>query len=235
MKRAQTTRLTTAFTLVEVLVAMTLCGLIMMSIVSSVRTLSGVKDRMERRKARLQEARHALQTIVGALRNVRRDSVAPDHAIIGKSGGRGAGNDRINLLVVDDRRSRPDGAESDQYETGFYLSKPPGRPWPVLLCRKDHALDDFFEEGGMATVVAEGITGLTFEYFTGMKWQNDWSDLEPKAPSAVRVTVAAVDSDMRNPGRRPDTVLLSTIVSLHAIEPRDAQPAENPQAGRNPR
>ncbi len=225
--------MTTAFTLVEMLVALTLCSLIMMSIVSSVRTLSGVKDRMERRKARLQEARHAMQSIVDALRNVRRDSTAPDHAVIGKSGGQASGNDRINLLVISNHRSRPDGAESDQYETGFYLAKPPGRPWPVLLCRKDHALDDFPEEGGMATVVAEGITGLTLEYFTGTKWQSDWSDLEPKAPLAVRVTVAAVDPDARELDRRPDAVVLSTVVPIHGIEPGGFGSSENSQPGRN--
>jgi hypothetical protein len=233
MKFVKTTRMTMAFTLVEVLVALTLCALIMTSIVSSVRTLSSVRDRMERRKARLQEARHALQTIVDALRNVRRDSTAPDHAVIGKNGGRGAGNDRINLLVVSDHRSRPGGAESDQYETGFYLTKPPGRPWPVLLCRKDHGLDDYPEEGGMATVVAEGITGLSFEYFTGTKWQSDWSDLEPKSPLAVRVTVAAVDPDSRELERRPDTIALSTVVPIHAIDPGEFQSKENPQGGRN--
>ena len=100
-------------------------------------------------------ARHAMETIVAALRNVRCDPTRERPVVIGRSGGRGAGNDRIDLLVISDVRGRPDGNESDQYEQSFYLTECPGRPGLVLLSRKDHALDDHPQEGGVGTIVAE--------------------------------------------------------------------------------
>jgi len=215
------------FTLVEMLLSLTIAALLVMSVVSTTRTLTGARKGVDRRVERLTEARHAMKTIVAALCNVRRDPTRERPVIIGISGGRDGRNDSIDLLVISDHRARREGAESDQYEMSFYVGKPPDRDRPVLLCRKDHALDEYPDEGGVATVVAEGIVALSFEYYTGSDWQDEWSEFERRPPRAVRVTVAAINVDVPELETTPDATVLSTVVPIRlskGIGSREEEP-----------
>jgi hypothetical protein len=211
---------------------MTISSLLVLSIVSATRSLAGARERVDRQTGRLMEARHGLQEIASVLRNVRRDYNRREPAVLGYHESGEMGSDRINLLVVSDRRSRPEGAESDQYEVSFYLWKPAGQMLPYLMCRKDHALDEYPEEGGMASVVAEGVVGLTFEYFNGTDWQKEWSELELEPPEAVRVTIAVVEMGNERTANPPDPMVLSTVVPIHMERPMGMEkPAEGSQEG----
>ena len=218
-----------SFTLVEVLLAMTISSLLVVTLVGATRTLSDARDRVQRRSDRLLEARHAMSAIVCAMQNVRRDPVSGERIIIGERGDK-SGNDRINILVVSDRTARPDSQETDQYETSFFLMKHTGGNFSDLVCRKDHALDDHPQEGGLATVVAEGIIGLSFEYYTGSQWQNEWTELESQPPVAIKITICATDTTENiKPNVPPDVIELSTIVAIN-INPAVAQPTQSAEA-----
>jgi type II secretory pathway pseudopilin PulG len=217
-----------AFTLVEVLLATTISALLVMTVVSTTRSLSTSRDKIESKSSRRLEARNGLEAMVAALRNVRRDGAGKNPVLIGYDGGEGQ-NDRINLMVIDDRRCREDGEESDQYEMTFYLWKPEGARFPSLMCRKDHALDDYPERGGLATVAAEGIVGLTFEYYDGETWREEWSDQETKPPKMVRVTLAAVETDRKETGwsMRPEPMVLSTAVAIESETKRETNESKD--------
>jgi type II secretory pathway component PulJ len=224
--------------MVEVIVALTISAMLLVSVVSTTRALSSTRQNVERRVDQGAAARHAMETIVAALRNIRRDPTMQRPVVIGRSGGRGAGNDRIDLLVISDVRGRPEGAESDQYEQSFYLTECPGRAGLVLLSRKDHALDDHPQEGGVGTIVAEGMTTLSFAYYSGAEWRDEWSDLEVRAPEAVRITLATVPTSAAADAKGfVEPVVLSPIVALHANEPVDDQAADRTrreEANQNP-
>jgi prepilin-type N-terminal cleavage/methylation domain-containing protein len=215
-----------SFTLVELLVALTIGSLLVVSVVSATRALSGTRQSAERRMARSSAARRAMETIVAALRNVRRDPIRDQPVIVGHPGG--ADGDRIDLQVISDHRVRPDGAESDQYEMSFFLAKPAGQPWPVLMCRKDHGLDEHPADGGIVTVVTEGIIALSFQYYVDNQWSDQWSSVEPRAPDAVRVTVVAVGSEAGDARVRPTPLSLSTVVPIRVNPPTEAQAPERP-------
>lgn len=220
--------MTRGFTLVELLLATTISALLVMSVVSTTRSLSGSRDKIEKRSERLLEGRNGLEAIVAALRNVRRDGAGEDPVILGSNSGEH--NDRINLMVIDDRRARREGEESDQYETMFYLQTLEGRRVSSLMCRKDHGLDDHPEEGGVATVVAEGIAGLTFEYYDGEQWKQEWSVLETEPPRSVRVTLAVVEPQLNTmPAVRVEPIVLSTVVAIESRIPRSTRDSEQGQ------
>ncbi len=195
------------------------------AVVSTTRALAATRQGMERRLDQATQARHALETIVAALRNVRRDPTRRFPVVIGRSGG--AGNDRIDLLVTSDIRCRPDGAESDQYEQSFYLAERSGGPGLALVSRKDHALDEHPQEGGIGTVIAEGIVAMSFQYYSGAEWRDEWPELEPRPPRAVRITLAAIPADAANRGGPADPVLLSTVVALRLNEPTEDRAQES--------
>ena len=220
-----------AFTLVELLVAMTIGSLIVVSLVSATRALSNTRENVDRRIMRTSSARNALETIVAALRNVRRDPIRKKPAVIGYPGEPDRG-DRINLQMISDSRSRPDGQESDQYEVSFYLNILEDQQLPSLMCRKDHGLDDEHEQGGIATVVAEHIVGLSFEYRRlDDEWVNEWSEFESDAPKAVRVIVAAVNTGLQDMPSKSDVSVFSTIVPIHSDRPQQSRNNEQSQGG----
>jgi hypothetical protein len=208
---------------------MTIGSLLVVSVVSATRALSGTRQGVERRITRSTSARRAMQAIVAALRNVRRDPQRGKPVIVGHSGGGIADSDRIDLLVIGDRRARPDGPESDQYEMSFFLARPSGRRLPALLSRCDHGLDEHPDNGGIATVRAEGIVGLTFEYYADGRWTAQWSRAEPRTPEAVRVTVAAVGLQPNDSAPPPDPLVLSTVVPIRANQPSEPPPPEPEQ------
>ena len=140
------------------LVTLMIGSLLVVATVSATRTLTSTRASVDVRTARVAERRRAMEAIVAGLRSVRRDPIAGKPLIIGRSGGHNAGNDRITFLSIDAARVRPDGPESDQYEMSFYLSAPRPGDVPAVWRRRDHALDDYPEEGGIATIVARGLS-----------------------------------------------------------------------------
>lgn len=212
--------------MVELLVAMTISSLVVVSAVSATRALTASRENVEIRTARSAAARRAIATIVAGLRNVRRDPVFGKSVIVGRSAGSGGTSDVIDLRIIDDRQVRPDGAESDQYEMSFSLATLPGRRLPVLMCRKDHGLDEHPADGGIAMVVAEGIVALSFEYYADERWSSEWLSAEPRAPEAVRVTVAAVGPVPAEARTMPSPFVLTTIVPIHVNMPIEPDPEQ---------
>ncbi len=223
--------------MVEMLVSLTISALLVTSVVSTTRALTQARAKADLRVARVSEGRRALETIVSALRNVRRDPIERQPVIAGQrqaNNALGGPNDRIDLLMINDQRVRPEGAESDQYEMSFQLMEMPGR-LPVLACRKDHAFDDAPTDGGLVTVMAENIMGLAFEYLSGDEWLTEWDPLSPDPPRAVRVTVyAAAMAPGAAPGP-PQVTVLSSVVAIRVTQPagqRDQrQEGEAPPGG----
>jgi len=216
-----------AFTLVEMLAALTIGALLVVAAVGATRALVGTRRSVDRRVERSEAARGAIDAIVTVLRNVRHDPVSDEPVVVGTQNETGETGDRIDLLVISGVRCRPDGVESDQHEVSFFLGRPAGQHRTALMCRKDHALDDDPRGGGIVSVVAERIVALKFAYFNSDEnlWLDEWSPLAPKPPDAVRVTVAAIDDEESGSGARPETTTLSTIVPIRVELP----PSKNPK------
>ena len=170
------------------------------------------------------------------LRNVRRDPVENRPVVVGHSGGRGLHHDSIDLLVISDRPARPDEVESDQHEVSFFLMDRPGRLLQTLMRRQDHALDEHPDEGGVATVIAEGVVGLSFEYYGRGEWMHDWPEHESRAPDAVRAMVmVTVAENSPTPRGRPEVVTLSTVVPLSINRPTEEPGQQQKPPGGQPR
>jgi prepilin-type N-terminal cleavage/methylation domain-containing protein len=224
-----------AFTLVELLVATTISALLVVSVVSATHALGGTRRNVERRIDASNQARRALGEIVAALRNVNRNPQMGESVVVGLPGESATSGDRLNLLIHAARPVRRDAIESDQQEVGFFLGKPGGRKQTALLVRRDHALDEHPDDGGLVTVVAEGIVGLDFEYYADDQWYPDWPEEEPRTPLAVRVIVAAIPLEPAHRGE-PRPAMFSTVVPLHINRPTPPpQPPTNPQNPNQPR
>jgi prepilin-type N-terminal cleavage/methylation domain-containing protein len=211
------------FTLVELLLSMTIGAMILLAVTGATRAMTQTRERVLRHSERYQQTRRAFEAMVDALGSVRMDPAKDERLIIGRSGGGQGRSDRINLLVWSDRAARVGQAESDQYEVEFCVMAKPAQgdersgP-PVLMCRRDHGLDNRPEHGGVATMLAEGIAQLSFEYSWKGEWFNEWPETRMSLPDAVRVTLVAVDEPPRRAGQSPTVITLSTIVPIRAAK-----------------
>ncbi len=221
-----------AFTLIEVLLTLTIGSLLVVSVMSATHGLSNAQARVEERADHLAEARRAMQAILGELRNVRRDALSEASPLVGRREIGAFDSDRIDLQVISSRRVRADAEESDQYEIAFFLEQRDGAALPSLMCRRDHSFDDYPIEGGIVSVVAENIVGLTFDYYFAEEWRREWPSTEPLPPQAVRVTIAASTPPSRTNRGGSKVVELSSAVALHAVQRQGGRQNQNsPPAG----
>lgn len=227
------------FTLIEVVLALTISAILLGSLVTSTRAIARSREHTYARLDRTANAQRAMQTILGALRNVRRDPSQQAPLIIGKNDANGSS--RIDMQVIGDHPARADGVGTDQQEVGFYIERS-AAGMPVLMCRRDIALDDKPTEGGVATLVAEGIVDLHFEYYQGGQWYREWASTQPQPPQAVRVTLSAASPARqgKQSGGTQDreVVTLSAAVAIKVNSPtndlrnNNDQPSTEGGAGR---
>ncbi len=213
----------------EVLLALTIGSLIVVSAVSATRGMSRAQVSVRQRADRVAEARRAMDAIVGALRNVRRDPTFEAPIVIGHRGVGVADSDRIDLQVIGNRPVRADGIESDQYEMAFFLEQR-GKGMPALMCRRDHAFDEYPEEGGIVSVLAEGIVGLNFEYYFAGEWHQDWASTQPQPPQAVRVMLAAASPPDPTQKGAPEVLVLTSAIAIKVEAPQKPSPEQNKAA-----
>lgn len=214
-----------AFTLIELLIALTISALLVASTVAATHGLADSREKLERRTQQVAAARTAMEAMVADLRNVRIDPEPEKPLVVGTQTGEFGGSGRIDLRLIGDRRCRREGAESDQYEVSYFLGKIPGHDLPALMRRYDHALDEYPDDGGIVRPVAEGVTELSFTYQDRLEeWVEEWSEEMMETPVAVRVTVGVAAEPETGSYARPEVMRFTTVVALRRVyEMRSAQ------------
>jgi type II secretory pathway pseudopilin PulG len=196
-----------AFTLVELLLAVMVTVLVAVSTVAMLRGANGTRQRVNRQMALQQETRAALEAITAALRNAVRAS--GDDALLEGLDAESDGlpTDRVRFRTTSSLAVRRGEPESDVRECEFFLHQiDPNRP-PMLMQRLDPTRNEEPDGGGVVQCVAENIVGLDLAYFDGLEWRDEWSAETDGWPTAVRVSLVAVDAeDGRTPWPAQDVV-----------------------------
>jgi len=219
-------RFRSGFTLVELVVALTLTVLVVGATAGILRSIGGIRQRVDDQGLIRQEARVAVSAIADALANAHRsgDNLAVLEGI--DDWGDGWPSDHIRLLVVRRSPVRPGEAESDVKEIEFGLSSGEGQV-PMLARRVDPTRNESPDEGGVIEKLAHGIIGLDLHYHDGTQWREDW----PKStawPVAVRIEMLVVDE--RHPYRQP--LQISRLVSFPAMPTPREESSSSESTGR---
>lgn len=210
------------FTLLEILVAIAIMGMIMVLIQGTTSQMLGAKDRIEERDLLLQSGRTVLRKFSDDLLGtflmrtvpvlsfagtaiappVQRTVPRPVTFFIAKDTGE---QDELKFTTLSHLRFYRNSHESDQVKVEYRLE-----PWPeerslFSLIRTEQAwLDEKSDVEGKSVTLAEGVKGLNIEYYDPRKdeWVREWNtesiDWKDKLPQAVRVTVAFPDPDDRD-------------------------------------
>ncbi|MFN7396748.1 MAG: type II secretion system protein GspJ [bacterium] len=181
-----------AFTLVEVIVATILVGIISASIAlvisRSVRTRSAAEARAEAS----QRAKSAAQSIARDLSMLVRDSDAQG-SLLRLTPGPAGPDARGDLLMLSrsERAVRVQGEENEGpvHEVQYRIRTEADAP--ALWRREDPFPDEYIDAGGVAGPVVPGVVALKAEAFDGQAWTQDWDSDVQGLPLAVRITITA--------------------------------------------
>jgi len=125
--------------------------------------------------------------------------------------------DRDDLLLFASRlqltREIYDQGEGVEYETQYRIEEH-GDQF-VLWQRRDPVPDEYFDGGGVATPLVQGVLSLNVEAYDGEEWWPTWDSDDFGLPYAVRVTVTVPIGD--SPGAVP--VALETVIPIDRVLP----------------
>jgi len=114
-----------------------------------------------------------------------------------------AGRGEVHFLCR--RPATPEG--SDFLEVSFFIQEDAETGKAALVRRWQAPPDEDITMGGTYEALTDQVSSLTFEYYDGVEWLAEWTDVA-SLPLAVRISLEMRDEGLRNPLR------LSTVVPM---------------------
>lgn len=170
------------FTLIEVLIAVTVLALISGLLVTAFSSLKRSKEGVQRSSDRYREGRLAMARITRELESAYVSKHVPlDQSLWAVKtifkGKRGSPADRVDFNAFVNRRTDRDSRQSDQAEVSYYGETNPKVTGQIdLLRRVSTKLDREPTEGGRAEVLATDIDLFELRYFDPLlgSWIEEW-------------------------------------------------------------
>lgn len=202
MNRRIATSREAGFTLVELMVATTLAGLVVVAAAMLIMQVSGARHRMELRAEHDAQADAAIHAITTAIQNAFRNPGDEPPLFEGiRETYDGKPADRLRLFTIGNGSVRPGQPESGIHEVEFALEHAADRPFADLVRRTDPTRNTPPDAGGVVDRVASNITALEFLYFDGEVWTPEWPAQLGRLPIAVRVKLGVSLAPDRNVAR----------------------------------
>jgi general secretion pathway protein J len=188
------------FTLVELLVAITILAAISLLIYGAFSGMKRSNEGLERVQDRYREGRLAMARIARELQSSYISAHAPlNQALMVQKtafiGSRGTPADRVDFNSFSNRRRDRDSHDSDQCEISYFGSPNPDGSGTVDLARREAALLDMDpDKGGKVEVLATDIDLFDLEYLdpTTATWLETWDTTQAigqpnRLPLQVRI------------------------------------------------
>jgi general secretion pathway protein J len=178
----------TGFTLVEVMVAVTIGGFIMLVAVGTLRAITSSAEMVDTNINAAAEVRFAMNLIKRDLVNFYRDEDIKNTKLIGITEESAEGN--VSYLVfytLSRMKARADQPEGDIYEVEYSLMQDGEKS--LLMRRLWPNPNDEYEPGGILAVIAEDIEVFEARYFDGEEWSNEWPEEMEVLPQLIEVSI----------------------------------------------
>jgi|GEM_PF-1896133 len=190
---------TNAFTLIELVVTISLLGLVAAGSGAILLQANRARNRANSAELVLADVDRALNDLSRALRN-RVRTVEDDEVLFeGISSEMGeTPADRIRFFTIDPGTIRLGEPQSDVCEVEYMLDLDEATQKPTLLKRTDPTLNLQPDGGGVIDRLAE-LMSLNITYFNGLAWQDDWPVEFQSYPMAVRLQATVFDAARKKP------------------------------------
>jgi len=186
----------TGFTLVEMLVTVTITALIAATAAGTLRAAAWARNRIDADIEIRSEARFVADLIQRDLHNLYRDRDAKNIKLVGKlESVAGRSQSVLTMHTVDRFRVRPGEPEGDVREVEYVLIAQKGKK--LLLRRTDPHPEDKEEPGGRVAVIAENVAAFEVSFYDDreQEWLEEWPEEKNSLPKLAAVNLAV---------RRPD-------------------------------
>jgi prepilin-type N-terminal cleavage/methylation domain-containing protein len=189
------------FTLLEMMLAVGVLGLMLAMLAESFHTIAGSKIHGEGRLYADREGRAILWEMSNEIRNSVQTPVSPSHvALLGSgrgSGGAYADSIVVSTLAAGHRRSIS-GFGPENLVSYNVISNPNHPGWMLLTRMQQSALlsSDVAER---PIVVADNLLSLHLKYFDGNAWRESWNSSQLGPPHQLPIA-AAIELKMAAPG-----------------------------------
>lgn len=215
------------FTLIEVLVAVSLLAVISILVWQAMGSATGSKERFEKRDAVFRSSTMILDRITRDLEmtalytNVDLLGVSASGEQMTKSvfiGSNNGDQDKLTFNSYSHVRYLKDTKESDFAEIGYFLepSEEEEAAGTFVLKKRESSPPDVEpEQGGGAMVLLENVRELNFRYYDNRKeefvdsWDTTTSDYVNRLPRAVEIVLV-----MQDPMEEEATIRFSTVVLI---------------------
>jgi general secretion pathway protein J len=190
------------FTLLEIMVSITILAVIALLIYGSFDSLSRGKKGEALRADRAHQGRGAILRIARELQSAFLSLHNPQNpALITRTtafiGQKGNPFDRVDFAAFAHRRYERDAKESDQCEVGYFVVKDPENSEKMDLVRREQTpIDIEPKKGGVVNVLAEDVEKFELKYLDPMTglWVDTWDSTQVtgqpgRLPFEVRITL----------------------------------------------
>ncbi len=214
----------TGFTLVEVMVAVTIGGFIMLVAVGTLKAITSSAKMVDTNISAAAEVRFAMNLISRDLVNFYRDENNENTKLIGITEESADGN--ISYLVfytLNRMKARADQPEGDIYEVEYSLLKDGEQS---LLTRRlwPNPNDEYADEPhGIQAVIAEDIAIFEVRYFNGEEWSNEWPEEMEELPQLIEVSIVGKEQSRGNPAMESILVNLTRSVTAATAASEDSE------------
>ncbi len=220
------------FTMVELLVAVSVLSMICLLIYSAFAGMKRSRDGLQRINDRYREGRLAMQRIARELQSAylsKHQPINPQFAVRQTAfvGRMGTPADRVDFNSFSGRRLDRDSHESDQIEISYFGSPDPEQNGVTDLARRvDKSPDLEPDRGGRVDVLATDIDLFHLEYLDPMtgQWVETWDTTQAvgqadRMPLQVRVVLVLNGGRRSAAGRGQGTIRLATKVPIQIAKP----------------
>lgn len=193
------------FTLMEVMIAVSITAFIGMIIGVSFNTTIATKDVIETQAEKYRMLRTAMsrmcREIGAAYVSDRYDAKRYRDAFDRPTNFVGA-HDKLLFSTMSHQRLYADAKESDQMVVEYQIkssSDPKAKGRSDLMRREKVVLEERMDRGGTEDALFEGAKKIEFQYWNSERkqWEDDWDTRRPERksilPTRVRITLTAVD------------------------------------------
>jgi type II secretion system protein J len=203
----------TGFTLVEILLASTICAFVALVAVGALKAVSVGTEMLDSNIDTAAEVRYAAKTITTDLVNLYRDSNSTNTKFVGAVDVMDETMvSSLTLYTVSRTKARADQPEADVYEVEYFLVKEEDQS--LLMKRVWPNPDKDVQPGGVVYVVAENIDVFQVRYFDEEEWQSEWPEELESVPELAEVTIAAGRSDRK--GMTMESFIVNFVKSVGA-------------------
>jgi len=205
-------------TLIEILVAITVLGMVAVTVGTAMSQTNRTREVLEQTQGRLHGVRVAFdllsRDLQSAFLSMHRSTSEPTHDTIflGRDEG---GGDRLDFASFTHQRRYRGATESDQCEVGWSVGADRERSGVLNLVRRSSPVLDLEPlEGGQQLVVLQDVVTFDLQYFdlAMNEWQDTWDTTQitgdgAMLPLQVRVTLGVRD-------RHGEEILYATQIGI---------------------